>query len=1058
MTTGPTPMPPTTGIQSPAALAPAVAGPLTAVLVPPSHPPHKVTSRGGMLRWTTILLFLGLLLVDGLSTLFLCATARDNAADGAKSLNPANWGPVDDFSGEVDDLMLLFLLRVVTVTACAIIAVIRMRKLPVPNINDDHAVANAAAAEIGGDNDNAMAARRFEALMDRARLRYAVRKRFEITQYVLNTIVFVSLTGCNVVVAIKALRFDFSWPSPYQQILMSLLIVWINLELLMTIWTVRKLMETMSADVVNRTMHTHPLSLMIIDAWGRCDVCMARLKKERFKCQTCDFDLCTDCFRKSTREHAVNAHRTDKGIQDGDQLSSKEHIKRLLKLMRPFLHIVVVCLFCLIVNQVMRLFLPHFQGKVIDAVVKREHWEFIDSVKYYGLLSLALSLLGAVRTYCSTMTLRYASCEIRTQLFSSLLARDIAFFDGNTTGALNSRITNDARGMVAPLTTLLNSVVAQVMLLIGAGIMCLVTCWKLALISFTIVGPIIVVMDVYARFSKRLNRRIWDAFANATDTAVQAFSNIRTVKGFSNEKVERDKFNMSLGEAISRSVLDAAATGGSYVISELLELGTMTLILGFGGMMAIDHPLELSVGNLVTFQLYANMMSNAYFSLNNVANQFTRSAGAAERVLQMLDCPTSIDPDKGVQLTPEKFEGRVGFRDVVFKYQMRPKQIVLKGLTLDCPPNAVTAIVGPSGSGKSTLLHLLLRFYDPVDGAVEIDGRDLRDYALGSVHHHMAVVAQDTQLFDTTIFDNIIYGLPPWRKQEIMRDYDRDYPAGSSSPVESGRAPNVHSLNAHGEEQDIHADETSGLLDHAQDSQQRWQRQRGDTVAVPISVEAHLMPKFMDGTDEERRENEALFYAVVDAATRANAHGFIAELEEGYQTKVGERGVRLSGGQKQRVAIARAFLRRPRLLLLDEATSALDAESESQVQAALDALVADRHTHRCTVIIVAHRLSTVMNADKIAVVNEGLVKEEGTHTELMQAESGLYRQFVAKGFQQKPAEGEGGDAAASRGRGAARGRAAGPAGRGAGRGRAAGGAKPAGDDMGGGGAGGGDFF
>lgn len=443
---------------------------------------------------------------------------------------------------------------------------------------------------------------------------------------------------------------------------------------------------------------------------------------------------------------------------------------------------------------------------------------------------------------------------------------------------------------------------------------------------------------------------------------------------------------------ISRALQDAAATAGSYIISEALELGSMTLILGFGGMMAINHPDELSVGDLVTFQLYANMMSNSYFGLNNVFNQFTRSAGAAERILQMLDTPTSIDPSKGEDLG--EFKGAVEFKAIVFRYQMRPKQTILNKLNLTCRTGGVTAIVGPSGSGKSTLLHLLLRFYDPNEGEVLVDGKDLKTLSLASLHDQTAVVAQDTQLFDTSILDNILYGLPAARKAAIVEDYLRNRRDTNSTSVlvSAGANENVNRDDDVGPHS---PSERTALLGHDAPSKPAKKPALSKTQRESAAAQAVLDKAAQDKVIED----EALMAAAVEAAQRANAHGFICDLEEGYHTKVGERGTRLSGGQKQRVAIARAFLRQPRLLLLDEATSALDAHSEAQVQAALDTLVADRHTRQCTVIIVAHRLSTVMNADSIAVVERGEVKEQGTHAELMVCETGLYRAFVAKGLQ-----------------------------------------------------------
>lgn len=950
-----------------------------------------------MVHPTTVALLVLVFLIDGLSTAVVCVTATGNHGHGAQELNPVNWGPLGDFSAEAGDIMIAFVVRVLVVVFASAVAIRRMRELPLPSADDPATLpetSNAALTE---------AAARHEAVMTRARERVVARKKYDATHRVVIGLVFVGLTACNILVATKTLRMTFTW-SPWQEIFLGMLVFWINMELLLITTTMRKLTAQMANDVFNKDVHRHPLSLRVDVGWTKCDLCSQRARQEAFHCHLCDFDLCVDCFRKSNRDHAENAAtRTDKGLVDVQPVSKVRHIKQLLKIMRSFLHIVVLALVCLVASQLMKLFLPHFQGRVIDAVVRREHVEFITAVKFYGGLSLSLSVLGAVRNFCSSMTMRYANREIRSQLFIALLGRDVAFFDGNSSGALLSRITNDARAMVSPLTTLLNQVLQNIILLIGAATMCLIVCWKLALLSLTVVGPIIVVMDVYATFSKQLNRRIWDSLATANDCAGQAFGNIRTVKSFSTEREETERYASNLNEMIRRGVMDAFGSAGMYIISEGLELGSMTLILGFGGMMAINHPDELSIGDLVTFQLYANMMSNAYFGLNNTFNQFTQSAGAAERILQMLDVPGSINPDEGRALE-SGFDGRVQFDSIVFKYQMRPKQMVLRGLSLDCPANAVTAIVGPSGSGKTTLLHLLLRHYDPVEGAVRIDGQDLRDYSLRSVHDHLAVVSQDTQLFDKSILENITYGLPAWRKQQIIDRYRQSVAAAAPSQRQADdtsiRMDGGHSINGPADSRD---DEDNDTVETAR----LLARQHSDREAAAAAAHRDTSvtaaagkkkPKTKEELEKEL-ENAALFAAAVEAAKNANADGFIRDLEEGYLTRVGERGLRLSGGQKQRIAIARAFLRQPRLLLLDEATSALDAQSEAQVQAALDRLMAEQHNQRCTVIVVAHRLSTVINANKIAVVKDGLIQEEGTHAELMQSEAGLYRAFVAQGLQ-----------------------------------------------------------
>ena len=297
------------------------------------------------------------------------------------------------------------------------------------------------------------------------------------------------------------------------------------------------------------------------------------------------------------------------------------------------------------------------------------------------------------------------------------------------------------------------------------------------------------------------------------------------------------------------------------------------------------------------------MINTSIQALNDMVNSFTRAAGAAERVLSLYDLTPDIDPDKGADVEMVVGKWDLAFEDVHFHYQMRPQQKVLQGMTFRVGEGQVAALVGRSGGGKSTMIHLLLRYYDPREGRVTLGGVDYKDLHIKSVHRHVGVVSQETQLFNTTIGDNLTYG-----------------------------------------------------------------------CAV-----------------EPSREE------VVAACKAAQAFGFIQGFEDGLSTRVGERGQRLSGGQKQRLAIARCLLRKPRLLLLDEATSALDAESEAQVQKALDSLI---WTETHTVVLVAHRLSTVINAHTIIVVDQGKAAEQGSHQELLELK-GTYAALVAHQVQKQ---------------------------------------------------------
>lgn len=396
-----------------------------------------------------------------------------------------------------------------------------------------------------------------------------------------------------------------------------------------------------------------------------------------------------------------------------------------------------------------------------------------------------------------------------------------------------------------------------------------------------------------------MNRSIYCAFADANSTATESIHNIRTVRAFSTEQDELNKFGDSIMTALEHGKRNAYVGASVSAFSSYLNLGTAVLILWYGGSLVCDSMgASMSIGSLITFQLYWNMMNGAFISLGNVFNDLIRSSSAAERVISLIDARPEVDPDEGAVVQRDTLLGHLQLRLVEFRYKTRPESLVLNHIQLDMKPGTVTALVGKSGGGKSTLVHLLMRFYEPTGGQICLDGRDIRELSSRSLRTFCGFVAQDTQLFAKSIEENLVYGL------------GRPY------------------------------------------------------------------------THEE----------VVDSCQLANAHEFIMETEEKYETRVGEKGIMLSGGQKQRLAIARCFLRRPRLLFLDEATSALDSENEAVVQKSLDLLI---ESLRCTVVLVAHRLSTVINADNIAVIHKGAIKEHGTHTELLRA-GGIYSQLVTR--------------------------------------------------------------
>ncbi|MBM3498507.1 MAG: ABC transporter ATP-binding protein, partial [Armatimonadetes bacterium] len=292
---------------------------------------------------------------------------------------------------------------------------------------------------------------------------------------------------------------------------------------------------------------------------------------------------------------------------------------------------------------------------------------------------------------------------------------------------------------------------------------------------------------------------------------------------------------------------------------------------------------------------YLQMLYGPIRSLLQVHNTINQALAALARIFEITDTKPEITDAPGAEAL-SRIEGRVAFENLSFRYHTG--EVVLQGVNLTSEPGQTVALVGRSGAGKTSIANLIPRFYDPLEGTVRVDGRDLRTVTLASLRKQIAIVLQDTFLFDDTVRENIRYGR-------------------------------------------------------------------------------------LDATDEE----------VQEAATAAHAHEFIIDdLPDGYETQIGERGVKLSGGQKQRIAIARALLADPRILILDEATSSVDTEAERIIQSAVNRLVRGR-----TTFVIAHRLSTIVNADQILVLEDGQIVERGTHADLM-ALGGLYKEMYERQF------------------------------------------------------------
>ena len=401
-------------------------------------------------------------------------------------------------------------------------------------------------------------------------------------------------------------------------------------------------------------------------------------------------------------------------------------------------------------------------------------------------------------------------------------------------------------------------------------------------------------------------RKEADAYSAAGLIAQETIGAVRTVFAFGQQSREVARYSACLEPSLRSGVKRNFLTGLGNGLMFGCLYGGLALGVHFGVQMLLRPDSHYSLGTIV---IVFWCVSGAGFSIGGAAPHFEAvrvAMATAARLWQVIDRQPKIDSSAERGLRPEVVRAEVEFRNVHFRYPTRPEVPVLEGFSLRVCAGESVALVGASGCGKSTVVQLLQRFYDPLEGAVLVDGHDVRDWNVEHLRRQMASVSQEPQLFDASLFDNIALG----------------------------------SVN-----------------------------------------------KLVTQTDVEA------------AAKEANAHDFVRALPDQYETRVGERGAQLSGGQKQRVAIARALIKEPKILLLDEATSALDLESEAVVQQALERAARGR-----TTLIVAHRLSTIVNCSRIVFIKDGRVLEEGTHAQLM-ASKGLYSALVRRQQMSETSEG-----------------------------------------------------
>lgn len=475
--------------------------------------------------------------------------------------------------------------------------------------------------------------------------------------------------------------------------------------------------------------------------------------------------------------------------------------------------------------------------------------------------------------------------DMRSQLFEHLQSLSFSYYDNTKVGYLMSRITTDLFDISEFAHHCPEEFLNATLKIVGSFIILSTVSLKVTLVIFALFPVMLVFSYVFNKKMRKAFKMQREQIAEINANAEDSLGGIRVVKSFSNEQIERDKFEKNNLKFLDIKRLSyrymGIFNGGVRFFDGMMYLAVVL----FGSLFILDGSIVIS--DLVAYLLYVSTLLNAISRVVQFTEQLQKGLSGFQRFTEIMDTPAEIvDKDSAIDISD--VEGRISFKDVTFKYSEDLNEVLTR-INLDVSPGSTVAVVGPSGGGKSTLCSLIPRFYEVTSGKIELDGIDIRDITQKSLRENIGVVQQDVYLFNGTIKENISYGKPGASMEEIK-----------------------------------------------------------------------------------------------SAAEKAGAAEFIAELENGYDTEVGERGVRLSGGQKQRIAIARVFLKNPPVLILDEATSALDNENEKIVQQSLDALSVGR-----TTFIIAHRLTTVRNASEILVLTKNGIVERGTHKELM-SENGIY--------------------------------------------------------------------
>jgi subfamily B ATP-binding cassette protein MsbA len=577
-----------------------------------------------------------------------------------------------------------------------------------------------------------------------------------------------------------------------------------------------------------------------------------------------------------------------------------KYFKRLLKLALPFRNKFLLAALCMLVVGAMTSSLAFLIKPALDDIFLKKD---INTLKWLPIAVVVIYLIKGLCNYSQTVIMSYIGLRIvnqlRNRLYAQMQKQSLAFFSQNPTGILMSRITNDVSLVQFAVSEAITSLLRDTFTLIGLIFVIFYRDWQLALIAMVVFPLTIYPITKFGKKMRSVAKSTQITMGSLTSILQETISGTRIVKAFCMEKYENERFAAENERLLKFNMKSVSIQAISGPLMEFLGGIGIGAILFYGGYNVVQG--NSTPGNFFSFLAALLLLYEPIKRLTNANNTIQNGVAAAERVFSIIDLTPDIEDKPGASDLPPVSRG-IDIENVTFRYEKKP---VLKNINLSIRAGEVVAFVGMSGGGKTSLVNLIPRFYDVSEGRIRIDGCDIRDVSLRSLRSQIAIVTQQTILFNDSVRNNIAYG-------------------------------NI---------------ETS---------------------------------------DEE----------IIRAAKAANAHDFILRMPLGYETNIGELGTKISGGEKQRLSIARALLKNAPILILDEATSSLDTEAEREVQEALDNLMKGR-----TTLVIAHRLSTIRNADRIIVLVNGEIVEEGDHDILMKQQGEYFRlynlQFKDEGSDEK---------------------------------------------------------